>query len=85
MAKRYKCPYCEDRYERAKLVFHIDKKNYDLLRKRKGEPQGKPCEIFPLQQMARRHTSGTCELSDRRDKREPTGDIVYSLASKTKQ
>lgn len=31
MARRYKCPYCEDRYERAKLVSHIDKKHYDLL------------------------------------------------------
>ena len=31
MARRYKCPYCEDRYERTKLVSHIDKKHYDLL------------------------------------------------------
>lgn len=31
MSKKYKCPYCNDRYERQKLVTHIDKKHNELL------------------------------------------------------
>ena len=31
MAKRYKCPYCEDRYERPKLIEHIDKKHPEMI------------------------------------------------------
>ena len=29
--KRYKCPYCEQRLERDKLIKHIDKKHSELL------------------------------------------------------
>ena len=36
MARRYKCPYCEDRYERAKLVSHIDKKHYGRIKQLHG-------------------------------------------------
>lgn len=31
MARRYKCPYCEDKYERQQLVDHIDNKHEDLI------------------------------------------------------
>ena len=31
MAKKYKCPYCEKRDERAKLVSHIEKYHEDLM------------------------------------------------------
>ena len=33
MAKKYKCPYCENRYERKKLVNHIDKVHVEMLPK----------------------------------------------------
>ena len=29
--KRYKCPYCDERYDRAKLADHIDKKHSELI------------------------------------------------------
>ena len=31
MAKKYKCPYCEDRYIRKDLIDHIDKEHEDLI------------------------------------------------------
>lgn len=31
MARRYKCPYCDDKYERKDLIEHIDKKHEDLI------------------------------------------------------
>lgn len=31
MARKYKCPYCNERLERGKLVNHIDKKHEELL------------------------------------------------------
>lgn len=31
MAKRYKCPYCNERYERPKLIKHVDKKHPDFI------------------------------------------------------
>ena len=31
MGKRYKCPYCELRDERKKLIIHIDKRHEEML------------------------------------------------------
>lgn len=31
MAKKYKCPYCEDRYIRKDLINHIDKKHEEMI------------------------------------------------------
>ena len=31
MGKRYKCPYCEKRDERKKLIDHIDKRHQEML------------------------------------------------------
>lgn len=31
MARRYKCPYCDDKYERKDLIEHIDNKHEDLI------------------------------------------------------
>ena len=31
MAKKYKCPYCDNSFERAKLISHIDNKHADLI------------------------------------------------------
>lgn len=30
-SKRYKCPYCENRLERAKLINHVDKSHQDII------------------------------------------------------
>ena len=34
MGKKYKCPYCNDKYERPKLISHVEKKHQELI------PQG---------------------------------------------
>lgn len=31
MAKRYKCPYCDERFERDKLIDHVEDKHEDLI------------------------------------------------------
>ena len=31
MAKRYKCPYCDERHEREKLIYHVEEEHEDLI------------------------------------------------------
>lgn len=31
MAKKYKCPYCDERHEREKLIYHVEEEHEDLI------------------------------------------------------
>ena len=31
MSKTYKCPYCTERYDKYKLIYHIEEKHEELI------------------------------------------------------
>lgn len=56
MAKRYKCPYCELRDERKKLITHIDKKHEEML------PEGYDGARIVYDMINHTNGHGTCRI-----------------------